>query len=76
MTSPSADLAAQEGARRVREALARIAEPTDREIIRLRFFEGLSLRQIAGRLGCNHETLRQRYHAVLRRLERELGGLE
>lgn len=73
--SPSAGLTLEEQIRRVRESLAKIPDAADREIIRLRFFEGKSLRQIAEKLRLNHETVRQRYHAVLRHLERELGGL-
>jgi RNA polymerase sigma-70 factor (ECF subfamily) len=70
--TPSAHAAAGEQVQRVRIALERLADATDREVVRLRFFEGLSLRQIAERLGCNHENVRQRFHAALRRLERDL----
>ncbi len=73
--TPSAQVQADEQARSVHEALARLTDPLDRDIVRLRFFEGVSLRQVAEQLGCNHETVRQRYHAILRRLERELHGL-
>jgi RNA polymerase sigma-70 factor (ECF subfamily) len=72
---PSANAQAEEQARMVHEALARLTDPLDRDIVRLRFFEGVSLRQVAERLGCNHETVRQRYHAILRRLQRDLNGL-
>ena len=74
-STPSAHVQADEQARLVQEALARITDPLDRDIVRLRFFEGISLRQAAERLGCNHETVRQRYHAILRRLEQDLHGL-
>jgi RNA polymerase sigma-70 factor (ECF subfamily) len=73
--TPSANVQAEERARLVGEALDRIADPLDRDMVRLRFFEGLSLRQVAERLGCNHETVRQRYHDLMRRLEGELRGL-
>jgi RNA polymerase sigma factor (sigma-70 family) len=73
--TPSAHAQADEQARRVHEALARLADPLDRAIVRLRFFEGVSLRQIGERLGCNHETVRQRYHTLLGRLQQDLGGL-
>jgi RNA polymerase sigma factor (sigma-70 family) len=73
--SPSAHAQTAEQARLVHEALARLTDPLDRDIVRLRFFEGMSLRQVAARLGCNHETVRQRYHAVLHRLQRDLNGL-
>jgi RNA polymerase sigma factor (sigma-70 family) len=71
--TPSALVAADEQARRVRAALIKLANEIDREILRLRFFDGLSLRQIAERLQWNHEKVRQRYHAALRLLEREMG---
>jgi RNA polymerase sigma-70 factor (ECF subfamily) len=74
--TPSANVRAAEQARLVQEALARLTDPLDRDIIRLRFFEGLSLRQVAHRLGCNHETVRQRYHALLGRLQQDLKELE
>ncbi len=73
--TPSADARSTEEARLVQEALARIADPGDREIVRLCFFEGLSLRQIAQRRGISYDKVRERYHCALRGLERELGGL-
>lgn len=73
--TPSAAVLADERARLVRAALDRLTDPLDRDIIQLRFFEAHSLRQIALKLGCNHETVRQRYHALLRELGKELRGL-
>jgi RNA polymerase sigma factor (sigma-70 family) len=72
--TPSAAMLAEEQARLVREALDELTDPLDRDILRLRFFEGLSLRQIALKLGCNHETVRQRYHELLSELGRDLHG--
>jgi RNA polymerase sigma factor (sigma-70 family) len=73
--TPSACVQEAEQARLVQEALARLTDPLDRDIVRLRFSEGMSLRQAAQRLGLNHETVRQRYHALLRRLQQDLNGL-
>jgi RNA polymerase sigma factor (sigma-70 family) len=73
--SPSAHAAADERIERVREAVARLADDEDRRIVELRFLEGLSLRQIAIRLGRNHESVRERFHAALKILERDLEGL-
>jgi RNA polymerase sigma-70 factor (ECF subfamily) len=70
--TPSANVQAEEEARRVHEALARLPDPLDRDIVRLRFFQGLSLRQIATQLGRDHETVRQRYHAAMHRLQGDL----
>jgi RNA polymerase sigma factor (sigma-70 family) len=72
--SPSARVEADEQAERIRTALDRL-DDEDRQIVRLRFLEGMSLRQIATRLGRNHEHVRRRFHAALRLLERELGDL-
>jgi RNA polymerase sigma factor (sigma-70 family) len=73
--TPSAVVSAEEQARLVREALCQLTDPLDRDIVRLRFFEGLSLRQIALKIGCNHETVRQRYHELLDELGRDLQRL-
>jgi RNA polymerase sigma factor (sigma-70 family) len=74
--TPSANASADEHLRLLQEALAGLSDPLDRDIIRLRFFDGLSLRQIALQVGGNHETIRERYHAVLARLQQRLKGLE
>ncbi len=74
--SPSAHAAANERAERIRAAVARLTDDEQRQIVQLRFLEGMSLRQIATRLGKNHEHIRQRFHAALRLLERELEGLQ
>jgi RNA polymerase sigma factor (sigma-70 family) len=66
---------ADEQVERVRAALERLTDDQDRQIVHLRFLEGLSLRQIATRLGRSHEFVRQRFHAALRVLERELESL-
>jgi RNA polymerase sigma-70 factor (ECF subfamily) len=73
--TPSAGAQADEQSRLVHEALDRLTDPLGRDIVRLRFFEGLSLRQAAERLGLNHETARQRYHAALGRLQQDLDEL-
>jgi RNA polymerase sigma factor (sigma-70 family) len=73
--SPSTNVQAHEQARLIREALARIPADQDREIVRLSFFEGLSLRDIARRLNLSYDKVRERYHCTLRRLEHELKGL-
>jgi RNA polymerase sigma-70 factor (ECF subfamily) len=72
--SPSAGAAAHEQVEQIRLAMDRL-DDEDRQVVRLRFLEGMSLRQVAIRLGCNHEQVRRRFHAALRQLERELEGL-
>ena len=74
--TPSANVRQDEEAELVRTALARLPEPLDREILRLRVFEGVSLRQIAERLEISYDKVRERYKVSLRILERELGELQ
>ena len=63
--------ATRELARRVREALARLAEP-EREILMLRNFEGLSLQEIACVLDIDPAAARKRHGRALLRLRKEL----
>ncbi|HVC92133.1 MAG TPA: sigma-70 family RNA polymerase sigma factor [Pirellulales bacterium] len=73
--TPSAIACAAEVDARVRAALAAVPDPTDRQIIELCFFEAMSLRAVAGRLDLTYDKVRERYHAGLRFLERELEPL-
>ncbi|MBI3467782.1 MAG: sigma-70 family RNA polymerase sigma factor, partial [Planctomycetes bacterium] len=73
--TPSANVRSEEQDQLVRAALDRIPDTTDRQIVQLRFFDGLSLRQIAERLKLGYDQVRERYHRGMQRLERELGGL-
>ena len=45
------------------------------EIVRLRFFEGLSLRQVAGRLQLSYDKVRERFRFSVRRLQQYLEEL-
>lgn len=63
-----------ERAMAVRAALARIPDPTDRTVLVLRFFVGLSLEEISFGLKIDEEEARERYRLSLRLMERELGG--
>jgi RNA polymerase sigma-70 factor (ECF subfamily) len=65
-SSPSQHLTRQELARRVREAMAELAE-ADREVLLLRHFEGLSNPEVAALLGLSVGAVSKRYgRAVLR----------
>jgi RNA polymerase sigma factor (sigma-70 family) len=65
-----------EAQRQVSEALARLDDPKDREIIRLCFFDDVSLKQVAEQLALPYHEVRQRYHRSLQRLADVLRGLE
>jgi RNA polymerase sigma-70 factor (ECF subfamily) len=46
--------------------------PKDRQIITLRYFEGLSIRELAETLGCTEEAVRQRLGRAVERLRKAL----
>ena len=60
----------------VQRALENIPDEADREIIRLFFFEQLSLSQIAQRLDWSYDRVRERYRQGMRQLERLLQTLK
>jgi RNA polymerase sigma-70 factor (ECF subfamily) len=70
-SSPSEQLAKRELARRVNRAVAELAE-TDREILLMRNFEGLSNQEASQVLGINPAASSQRYGRALLRLRKIL----
>ena len=74
--TPSAVVREAEEVRIVQEAIDTFPDPLDRDIIRLHFFEGLSLLEISRRLQATYETVRFRHQRSLQALERKLGDLE
>jgi RNA polymerase sigma-70 factor (ECF subfamily) len=72
--SPSQQLARKELARRVREAVSRLAE-ADREVVELRAFEGLSNQETARLLHIRPDAASQRYGRALLRLRQILVDL-
>ncbi|HVC93781.1 MAG TPA: sigma-70 family RNA polymerase sigma factor [Pirellulales bacterium] len=73
--TPSALACAAEVNVRVRAALAALPNSTDRQVLELCFFDCMSLRAVAERLDLSYDKVRERYHAGLCLLERELGPL-
>jgi RNA polymerase sigma factor (sigma-70 family) len=71
--SPSGNLAGVEQRQIIQAALEQVLDDEDRTIVRLRFFDGLSLRQISERLNVTYDHVRERYRVSMRKLERELG---
>jgi RNA polymerase sigma-70 factor (ECF subfamily) len=69
--SPPQQLDRRDGARRVREAVARLA-PQDRAVLTLRTFEGLSNQQVAEVLGIAPAAASRRYGRAVLRLRAEL----
>ncbi len=74
--TPSANARSNEEGALVHAALAKIPDDTNREIVRLRFFDGLSLRRISERLDLSYDKVRERYRIAIGYLENELGELQ
>jgi RNA polymerase sigma factor (sigma-70 family) len=70
--SPSTNVREKEGRELLEQALARLPDSVDREILRLRFFEALSFAQIGARLGRDESTIRYRLQRALEFLGDEL----
>jgi RNA polymerase sigma factor (sigma-70 family) len=72
--TPSEYARADERAERIQAALAKVDDVTGASIVRQRFFEGRSLREIAERLDMEVGRVRERYRTVMRTLESDLDG--
>lgn len=57
---------------RINRAIEALKREEHRAIIRMRFFDGLSLPEIAQRMGRKLAWVRKQYRSVLRKLEREM----
>ncbi len=66
--TPSHDLRAEEQQVQVERALAQLADPVDRRVVVLVFYQDRSLRQAAGELGLTYDQVRYRLDKVLARL--------
>ena len=72
--SPSENVRTDERTRRIEAILEGMTDETDIAIVRMHFFEDLSLPETADRLEIRFKEVRRRYRAVVRRLERDLKG--
>lgn len=70
--TPSAEARIDERAALIQSALAKLPGTESREILSLCFFEGLTLRETSERLHLSYSQVRDRYHAAMRIMEREL----
>jgi RNA polymerase sigma factor (sigma-70 family) len=70
--TPSVEMRQAKQRERVRAALESLPGATARAVVRLPFFEGVSLREVARRLGLSYDSVRERYRASVRLLERGL----
>jgi RNA polymerase sigma factor (sigma-70 family) len=73
--TPSENVREQEGRFLLEQALEKLTDSSDREVVRLRFFEGLSFTQIGERLGRDESTIRSRLPRVLDFLGTELKAI-
>ena len=69
---PDGSLRAAELQQKLTQCLARLSK-RQAEVFVLSRMEGLKAEQIAGLLGCSHETVRVHLHRAMKRLARELG---
>jgi RNA polymerase sigma factor (sigma-70 family) len=75
-STPSANLHAEDRRRLVERALDQIADARDREIVRLFFFEGMSLAQIAKQLNRTFDQIRTGFRRAREQLKFELKELQ
>ncbi|MCZ6687998.1 MAG: sigma-70 family RNA polymerase sigma factor [Planctomycetota bacterium] len=71
--TPSAHVRAGETSRLLSEALDDLPDPVASQIVRMRHFEGLTIPEIAERLGMGAVRVRERHRSAMRRLRRRLG---
>lgn len=74
--SPSSLVRTDEQARLIQKALQSLSDDTVKQILELRFVQGLSLRQISDRLGIGYDKVRDQYNRSLRYLESKLDELK
>jgi RNA polymerase sigma factor (sigma-70 family) len=74
--TPSAGVRAGERSRLVRGAVEGLPQEDQRRILRLYYFEGLSLRQISGQLDLPYHQVKEHYRQAMRFLESALEELE
>jgi RNA polymerase sigma factor (sigma-70 family) len=74
-SSVSARLRRDEQKARIEQALSKFGDPEDRELVRLYFFEGHSIRQIAQDRGVSPHTIGSELQRILGRMEPDLKDL-
>ena len=67
--APSVEIRRREKVTEAAEALDRLEDPRDRDVLRLYFYDGLSFRDIAAELGITLDKVRTSYHRGLERLQ-------
>ena len=70
--TPCTLIGAKETSQRVRRAIAELPTENMRRIVRLRFFEGKSLRQTAEELSLPYHFVKEKYRAAMKHLEKKL----
>lgn len=74
--TPSQNLRAKEQLALLERAVGNLNEECDRDIVRLRFFNGMSFGEIGEQLGRDESTIRYRLQRILEFLGNELKDLE
>ena len=60
---------------KIQEALQNLPDQEAAAIVRMRFFDGMTLIAISEKLGIGYEQVKDRYRSTMRQLERDLEGL-
>ena len=71
--TPSAVARADEMAQQIQDALENMEDETASEIVRMRFFEGLTISRISERVDLTPVRVRERLRSAMKRLRRDLG---
>jgi RNA polymerase sigma factor (sigma-70 family) len=74
--TPSANVRRDEESELVQRALAQLPDEESRQLLRLVFMQGQSLRQAATEMGLTYDQARHRYHTALGALQEALKRLE
>jgi RNA polymerase sigma factor (sigma-70 family) len=72
----SAHLQREEQQALIQRVLTELADPDERELVELHFFQGRSIRQIARERGVSDRTIGNRLQKILERLGRDLKDLQ
>jgi RNA polymerase sigma factor (sigma-70 family) len=73
--TPSVHARTDEHLRLIDEALERVGSETDGDIVRMHYFQGLSLPEVSRKLEMEYNYVRERCRIVIGKLQRELKGL-
>ena len=72
--TPSANVRIDERLQRIEAALDKVGNDRDAAIVRMHYFDGLTLPRVAERMKLEYNYVRERCRVTMRRLQKELKG--